>query len=101
MNAPVQNICLESYLSVLAPWLERPDLTDIYINKPGELWFEVLGSPPERCMVPELTNELLLRLVKQIAAVTSQGINREHPLLSASLPDGTRVQAVIPPAVQG
>ncbi len=101
MNAPSQNIFLESYLSVLAPWLERPDLTDIYINKPGELWFEVLGSPPERCMVAELTNELLLRLVKQIAAVTSQGINREHPLLSASLPDGTRVQAVIPPATRG
>lgn len=101
MNAPAQNIFLESYLSVLAPWLERPELTDIYINKPGELWFEVLGSPPERCMVPELTTELLLRMVKQIAAVTSQGINREHPLLSGSLPDGTRVQAVIPPATRG
>lgn len=101
MNAPPQNIYLESYLAVLAPWLERADLTDIYINHPGELWFEVLGSPPERCMVPELTNELLNRMVKQIAAVTAQGINREHPLLSASLPDGTRVQAVIPPATRG
>jgi type IV secretion system protein VirB11 len=101
MNAPPQNIYLESYLAVLAPWLERPDLTDIYINRPGELWFEVLGSPPERCLVPELNGELLARMVKQIAAVTAQGINREHPLLSASLPDGTRVQAVIPPATRG
>lgn len=101
MNAPPQNIYLESYLAVLAPWLERADLTDIYINRPGELLFEVLGSPPERCMVPELTNELLNRMVKQIAAVTAQGINRERPLLSASLPDGTRVQAVIPPATRG
>jgi type IV secretion system protein VirB11 len=101
MNAPPQNIYLESYLAVLAPWLERPDLTDIYINRPGELWFELLGSPPERCIIPELTGELLVRMVKQIAAVTAQGINREHPLLSASLPDGTRVQAVIPPATRG
>jgi type IV secretion system protein VirB11 len=101
MNAPLQNIYLESYLVVLAPWLERPDLTDIYINRPGELWFEERGSPPERCIVPELTGELLARMVKQIAAVTAQGINREHPLLSASLPDGTRVQAVIPPATRG
>ena len=101
MNARPQNIYLESYLAVLVPWLQRPDLTDIYINRPGELWFEVLGSPPERCMVPELTGELLARMVKQIAAVTAQGINREHPLLSASLPDGTRVQAVIPPATRG
>jgi type IV secretion system protein VirB11 len=101
MNPPPQNIYLESYLGVLEPWLGRPDLTDIYINRPGELWFEVLGSPPERCIVPELTSELLARMVKQIAAVTAQGINREHPLLSASLPDGTRVQAVIPPATRG
>jgi type IV secretion system protein VirB11 len=101
MNAPPQNIYLESYLGVLEPWLGRPDLTDIYINRPGELWFEVLGAPPERCVVPELTSELLARMVKQIAAVTAQGINREHPLLSASLPDGTRVQAVIPPATRG
>lgn len=101
MNAPPQNIYLESYLGVLTPWLKRPDLTDIYINRPAELWFEVLGSPPERCLVPELTGELLARMVKQIAAVTAQGINREHPLLSASLPNGTRVQAVIPPATRG
>ena len=101
MNAPPQNIYLESYLAVLSPWLERPDLTDIYINRPGELWCEVLSSPPECCIVPELTGELLARMVKQIAAVTAQGINREHPLLSASLPDGTRVQAVIPPATRG
>ena len=101
MNAPPQNIYLESYLGVLTPWLDRPDLTDIYINQPGELWFELLGSPPERCLVPELTSELLARMVKQIAAVTAQGINREHPLLSASLPDGTRVQVVIPPATRG
>ncbi len=101
MNAPPQNIYLESYLAVLMPWLDRPDLTDIYINRPGELWFEILGHPPERCVVPELTGELLARMVKQIAAVTAQGINREHPLLAASLPDGTRVQAVIPPATRG
>lgn len=101
MNALPQNIYLESYLAVLAPWLERADLTDIYINRPGELWFEILGSAPERCLVPELTGEFLARMVKQIAAVTAQGINREHPLLAASLPDGTRVQAVIPPATRG
>lgn len=101
MNAPPQNIYLESYLAVLEPWLNRPDLTDIYVNRPGELWFEILGCPPERCLVPALTAELLARMVRQIAAVTAQGINREHPLLAASLPDGTRVQAVIPPATRG
>jgi type IV secretion system protein VirB11 len=101
MNAPPRNIYLESYLAPLGAWLARGDVTDIYVNRPGELWLETLGNAPERIVVPELTREVLARLVRQIAAVTAQGINREHPLLAASLPGGERVQAVIPPATRG
>jgi type IV secretion system protein VirB11 len=39
--------------------------------------------------------------VRQIAAYSSQGVNREQPLLSATLPDGARVQVVAPPATRG
>lgn len=101
MNAPVRHIYLDSYLALLAPWLDRADVTDIYINRPGELWFETLGAAPERCEAPELTGEVLARLVRQIAAVSAQGVNREHPLLAASLPSGERVQVVVPPATRG
>ncbi|HVR91897.1 MAG TPA: P-type DNA transfer ATPase VirB11 [Novosphingobium sp.] len=101
MNAPPQNIYLESYLAPLAPYLARPEVTDIYVNRPGELWLETLGNAPERLDAPELTNSVLARLVRQIAAVSAQGINREHPLLAASLPSGERVQVVIPPATRG
>jgi type IV secretion system protein VirB11 len=100
MNAP-QHIYLDSYLALLAPWLDRADVTDIYINRPGELWFETLGAEPQRCEAPELTEDILARLVRQIAAVSAQGVNREHPLLAASLPTGERVQAVVPPATRG
>ncbi|MFX8546794.1 hypothetical protein ABTM05_19245, partial [Acinetobacter baumannii] len=34
----------------------------------------------------------------QIAAASHQGLNREHPLLSATLPNGVRVQVIAPPA---
>ena len=43
----------------------------------------------------------LARLARQIAALSHQGISREHPLLSATLPDGARVQVVAPPATRG
>lgn len=36
-----------------------------------------------------------------MAALTHQAINREHPLLSATLPDGSRIQFVGPPATRG
>ncbi len=101
MNAPQGNIYLESYLAPLAAYLGRARVTDIYVNRPGELWLETLDNEPECIAVPELTREVLARLVRQIAAVTAQGINREYPLLAASLPGGERVQAVIAPATRG
>lgn len=97
----VRNIYLESYVAPLAKWLALENVTDIYINRPGEIWLETLGNAPERIAAPELTRELLARLVRQIAALSAQGVNREHPLLAASLPSGERVQAVIPPATRG
>jgi type IV secretion system protein VirB11 len=94
-------VYLSSYLEPLAPWLSQSDVTDIFINGPGEIWVEVLGHPPERIEVPSLTRSCLARMARQIAAFGAQGISREHPLLAASLPDGSRVQIVLPPATRG
>ena len=101
MNAPPRNLYLESYLAPLAEWLGQDDVTDIYVNRPGEIWVERLGQEPQPIDLPELTREVLARLVRQIASVSAQGINREHPLLAATLPSGERVQAIIPPATRG
>jgi type IV secretion system protein VirB11 len=96
---------ITSYLNIyLEPFLaqfERPDVSDIYVNRPGELWIETLGGETERHEAPELGEALLWRLARQIASVTHQGISREHPLMAARLPDGARVQIVAPPATRG
>lgn len=93
------------YLSAcLAPFesmLSRPDVTDIYVNRPGELWIETLGGKIERHDSPGITELTLARLARQIAALTHQGVSREHPLLAATLPDGSRIQVVAPPATRG
>jgi type IV secretion system protein VirB11 len=94
-------VYLRSYLAPLDPWLSRADVTDILINRPGELWIETAGGGMTRIEAPELTEQTLQRLARQIAAGSHQGVNREHPLLSASLPDGARVQIVGPPATRG
>lgn len=96
-----RGVYLEAYLRPLAAWLERPDVTDILINAPGEIWVETLGGEAERHPAPELTEQALWRLAGQIAAAAHQGVNRESPLLSATLPDGARVQIVAPPATRG
>lgn len=91
---------LDSFLAPLASYLGRDDVTDLYINKPGEIWVEQLGGQIERCEEPELNEQLLGRLATQIAAASAQGINRAQPLLAANLPDGSRVQVAAPPATR-
>ena len=96
-----REVYLESYLAPLGPFLSRADVTDIYVNRPGEVWVEALGKAPERAEVPELTGKVLARLARQVAAMNAQGISREHPLLSGALPDGSRIQVALPPATRG
>lgn len=91
---------LDSFLAPLAPFLERPGVTDIWINRPGEVWLESLGGGIERVAEPALDAALLQRLARQIAAFSSQGISRAQPLLAATLPDGSRVQVAAPPATR-
>lgn len=97
----IGGVYLDSLLAPLGTWLERPDVTDIYVNRPQEVWIETLGGAIECHPSPALTDTVLLRLARQIAARTSQGISRAHPLLAATLPDGARVQVVAPPATRG
>ena len=101
MNDLSFGIYLQSYLAPLAAYLERPDITDIFVNRPGELWVETIGGGTERHEAPELTDLALARLARQVASHSAQGISREHPLLSASLPGGSRVQIALPPATRG
>lgn len=98
MNA---NVYLSAYLAPLSPWLSRPDVTDVLINRPGEVWVETTGGAMCREPADELNEQALQRLARQIAAAGHQGVNREQPLLSATLPDGARVQVVAPPATRG
>jgi type IV secretion system protein VirB11 len=94
-------VYLRSYLAPFADILSRPDVTDIYVNAPGEVWVETLGGTIEHHRVAGLDAAVLTRLARQVAAFAHQGINREHPILSASLPGGERVQIILPPATRG
>ncbi|HET8613338.1 MAG TPA: P-type DNA transfer ATPase VirB11 [Sphingomonas sp.] len=94
-------VYLHSFLSPLDPWLAREDVTDILVNRPGEIWIETRGGAIERIEVAALSEAVLARLARQIAGSAHQGINRAEPLLSASLPDGARVQVIAPPATRG
>jgi type IV secretion system protein VirB11 len=99
MNAP-HRVYLDAFLAPLAEFLSRSDITDIYVNRPCEIWLES-SAGTERHEIEALDDASLWRLARQIAAASDQGISREHPLLAATLPDGARIQICAPPATRG
>jgi type IV secretion system protein VirB11 len=99
--AAPRSVYLDAYLAPLMTWLERETVTELLVNRPGELWVEDAEQPGmQRIALPELDDRLLQRLAEQVARISHQGINREHPLLAATLPDGARIQMVGPPATR-
>ena len=94
-------VYLAAYLRPFTPWLEREDVSEIIVNASGELWIEAAGDLNlKRVQSPEINDLLVKRLAEQVARATHQGVSREQPLLSATLPDGARVQFVSPPATR-
>ena len=94
-------VYLSAHLAPFAQWLARDEITEILVNRPGEVWIEAAGTPAmTRVDAPAIDDRLLERLAQQIARETHQGINRERPVLAATLPDGARVQIIAPPATR-
>lgn len=92
---------LGAYLEPFRPWLGRDTVTEILVNRPGEVWIEDSMRPGmQRIEAAEIDDRLIQRLAEQVARVSHQGINREHPLLGATLPDGARAQFCGPPATR-
>lgn len=90
---------LEAYLLPLKPIFEQEGVNEVSINKPYEIWVERFGKQ-ESFNIPEYSYEHLKGLGRLIAQSTEQNISEQTPLLSATLPNGYRVQVVFPPACE-
>ncbi len=94
-------VYLRAYLRPFARFLEQSDVTEVMVNRPGEVWVESVGQAAMRRIdAPDVDEILLGRLAAQIARTTHQGVNRESPLLAAVLAGGERVQMIGPPATR-
>ncbi|WP_379554697.1 P-type DNA transfer ATPase VirB11 [Qipengyuania sp. DGS5-3] len=96
-----RSVYLDAYLAPFREWLDRDTVTEIIVNRPGEVWVEdAQAGGMQKILRPEIDDRLVQRLAEQVARVSHQGINREHPLLGATLPGGARVQFCGPPAAR-
>lgn len=90
---------LEHYLRPLQACLAPDGVTEVVVNRPGELGIEHAGGWEWRT-APDLTETWLATLAKAAAAFTSQDVTPETPICSTVLPNGERCQIVIPPAAE-
>jgi type IV secretion system protein VirB11 len=95
------SVFLNAYLAPFQTWLDREDVTEIIVNRPGEAWIEAADKTEmQKVAIPELDDRHIQRLAEQVARISHQGVNRGSPLLGATLPDGARVQFVAPSATR-
>jgi type IV secretion system protein VirB11 len=90
---------LRRSLAPLVKFLDDPQVVEISVNRPGEVFVERLGAEHmEFHAVPELTVAQIEHIGERVAAASDQFISHLNPLLSAALPTGERIQVILPPA---
>lgn len=85
----------------LEPLLARDDIADIMINGPDVTYIEVSGRI-ERVPIYFRDNQHLVTICQRIVSAIGRRVDESSPICDARLPDGSRVNAIIPPlAVDG
>src|SRR5215475_6009353 len=88
-------------LGPLEPLLQDPSISDILVTTPYLVYVERAGKL-HRTPVQFKDNAHLLRIIEKVVAQVGRRVDESTPLVDARLPDGSRVNAAIPPvAVDG
>ncbi|HET7488308.1 MAG TPA: CpaF family protein [Acidimicrobiales bacterium] len=87
-------------LGPLEPLLADPAVTEVMVSGPGRVWVERAGAL-ERVAVA-LDGPAIEHLIEKVVGPLGLRADRASPMVDARLPDGSRVNAVVPPlAVDG
>lgn len=101
--AEISNDFLDYQYQVLGvrEFMASPDVTEICINRPGEIYLESRGGW-QRVEVPSLTFERARQFCTAVIneSNTGQRITDVDPVVSLTFPTGQRAQFVIPPACE-
>lgn len=80
----------------LAPLMADPAVTDILVNAPNKVYVERFGAL-EKTDVRFRDNDHIKRVIERIAARVGRRIDMSCPMVDLRLPDGSRVNATVPP----
>lgn len=102
LEALAESLCEQALAAdPVAALIADPDVTDVLVNGPGEIWVE-RADRLERVDVRFPDESAVRRLAQRLAVQAGRRLDDALPFVDARLPDGTRLHAVLPPiAVNG
>ncbi len=83
-------------LGPINPLLNDPSVSEVMVNGPSHVYVERKG----KLVLSDVTfrdNEHVLHIIEKIVAPLGRRIDESSPMVDARLPDGSRVNAIIPP----
>ena len=85
----------------LEPLLARDEIADIMVNGSGTVYIEVAGKI-QKTGIRFRDNQQLLNICQRIVSQVGRRVDKSSPICDARLPDGSRVNAIVPPlAIDG
>jgi pilus assembly protein CpaF len=88
-------------LGPLEPLLKDPTISDILVNRYNQVYIERAGRL-EATALSFKDDQHLLQIIDRIVSRVGRRVDESSPMVDARLPDGSRVNAIIPPlAVDG
>lgn len=85
------------FLGPVRPYMDDPTVTEIMINGPSQIFIEKKGIL-YKTDAKFQNREALTSALRNIAQYIGKFVSEEKPILEGRLPDGSRVEAVLPPA---
>ncbi|WP_343900706.1 CpaF family protein, partial [Nocardioides aquaticus] len=85
----------------IEPYLRDPDVSEVMVNGPDSIWLEKSGRLVAADAVFD-DEDHLRRTIDKIVSRIGRRVDESSPMVDARLPDGSRVNAVVPPlAIDG
>ncbi|WP_258359144.1 CpaF family protein [Moorella sulfitireducens] len=80
----------------ITPLLNDPDISEVMVNGPHQVYIELRGKL-QLTDVRFRDNDHVMHIIEKIVAPLGRRIDESMPMVDARLPDGSRVNAIIPP----
>jgi len=87
---------INQFFAPIVPFLDDPSVSEVMINGPDQIYIERRGRL-ELTQARFATREALMAALCNLSQYVGKPLSEDRPILEGRFPDGSRVEALIPP----